>query len=136
MESKRMNIAIEINKACEGVDTILLQELACEFVKYLSIETVLRESKQILSILYPSYEMHLSPNQDAAVEKEYQYPFKLNEQALSSLLIHSICMGIISFDKSQKLRTGADRLMKLFPNPLPKPTSPFCDEDPYLFGNK
>jgi len=87
-------------------------------------------AKQILAVAYPKFAAILT--QDLGLEPASGGSLDIDRDGCIQILLIKVLSGIESFETSELKRAGAKELASTIPSPLPEPTTPFDDLDPYM----
>jgi hypothetical protein len=87
-------------------------------------------AKQVLAVAYPKFAPILT--QDLGLDTAGGGQLEFDRGACIQVLLIKILNGVESFDTSELRRLGAKHLASRIPSPVPDPTTPFDDVDPYM----
>ena len=87
-------------------------------------------AKRILAVAYPKFATVLT--QDLDIEEAGGGRIDFGRSDCAQIILIKVIHGVESFESCDSRRSRAKELARFFKSPLPKPTTPFNDENPYM----
>ncbi|QDU41902.1 hypothetical protein Mal52_03570 [Symmachiella dynata] len=120
----------------EDVGAEVLQELIADFENAIThdnfdtLPDIGRVSNLILAAAYPKFKNALVEITQSESMPGSEVDFDKKTSIL--LVVQGALDGVACFDDNEERRNGAKKIAKHIKSPLPTPTTPFDDVDPYM----